>query len=105
MARGIRARFGKPQEEPIEYQEPIVAATPTEFGPPQMKEVPKSPVKPLMFNPEPVTTDGAYRLPPVSLFAEVKEQPNELTADSRQRAHILEQKLERFGIKGKMISI
>lgn len=101
----IRARFGEPQEEPIEYQEPIVAATPTELGPPQMKEVPKSPVKPLMFNPEPVTTDGAYRLPPVSLFAEVKEQPNELTADSQQRAHILEQKLERFGIKGKVVSI
>ena len=58
-----------------------------------------------MLNPEPVSTDGAYRLAPVSLFAEVKEQPNEPTADSEQRAHILEQKLERFGIKGKVVSI
>lgn len=102
----IRGHFGKPQEEPIEFQEPIMAAIPTEFGPPQIKETqPKAALKPLLFNPEPASTEGAYRLPPVTLFAEVKEQPNELTADSQQRAHILEQKLERFGIKGKVVSI
>lgn len=51
--------------------------------------------------------ENPYALPPLTLFTTLKEQPQDayVQADSKQRAGILEHKLERFGIKGKVKSI
>ncbi len=56
---------------------------------------------------EPHLENGPYRLPPLSLFPSFKEQPVEkgVQADNEQQARTLEHKLERFNIKGKVISI
>ncbi len=51
---------------------------------------------------------GPYRLPPLTLFPSYKEQSTDETSvsnDGKQRAQVLEHKLERFGIKGKVVSI
>ena len=49
----------------------------------------------------------SYHLPSSELFAPIKEKENDaaLKARSEERAKALEEKLERFGIKGKIVSI
>ena len=50
---------------------------------------------------------GPYRLPPFTLFPLHKEQPldKNVTSENDQQARVLEHKLERFTIKGKVVSI
>lgn len=56
--------------------------------------------------PEP-SPDSPYVLPPLSLFPVHKEAAHDqaVHTDGEQRAHTLEQKLDRFGIKGKVVKI
>ncbi len=56
---------------------------------------------------QPLTGEEGYHLPSTELFPAVKETAYdaEIRARSKERAQALEEKLERFGIKGKIVSI
>ena len=55
----------------------------------------------------PATTQSNYQLPTHALFPQPKENQTDMisTSEGEQRAATLEHKLERFGIKGKVVSI
>ncbi len=56
---------------------------------------------------QPLTGDEGYHLPSTDLFATVKEAEtdDDIRVRSEERAKTVEEKLERFGIKGKITSI
>lgn len=98
--------FKEPQWDAHETETLTPTATTTYDEPTSSSEIvythPPAPMPP-----ESMTYEGAYSIPTFALFPQPKEHPTEATTttDSEQRAATLEHKLERFGIKGKIVSI
>lgn len=95
-----------------EYTQPTTSVTPSQPAVRQDQEIKKEmPVmQPEEHNEAPVRAakkDTAYRLPDLDIFIGVDDESDDqqLMLELEQRAKILEEKLERFGVSGKVVSI
>ena len=98
-------RFEQLLGEFKELQQEEVQSTPDEPVAPAVKATRRT--KPTHDVNQPLTGEEGYHLPSTDLFKPMKEtvSDKEIRARSKERAQALEQKLERFGIKGKIVSI